>query len=133
LGPAITVSGIIDTTILIHLFRKNKESIEWIASQKNLGMSSVSRLEFIYGARGKKALTQVINLLSTFETIMLTDADQQWAEQQLIMYRLSHGVEINDSWFASVCYRLQLPIFTQNIKDMQKILSPSLVIRPFVA
>ena len=96
-------------------------------------MTSISRLEFIYGARGRSALAEAIKLLNTFTTITLTDADQIWTEQQLVKYRLSLGVEINDGLIASVCQRLQVPIYTQNVKDMQKFLSPALVIRPLVA
>ncbi len=129
----MTVSGIIDTTILIHLFRGNKDATTWIETQNNLGVTSVSRLEFIYGARGKSALAAVLKLLNAFTTVSLTEFDQVWAEQQLIKYRLRVGVEINDTLIASVCYRLQVPIFTQNVKDMQKILSSTLVRRPFAA
>ena len=129
----MTVSGIIDTTILIHIFRGNKDAVSWIAAQTTLGVTTVSRLEFIYGARGKVALTAVVRLLNTFTMVALTDADQVWAEQQLVKYRLSRGVEINDSLIASVCHRLQVPIYTQNVKDMQKILASELVIKPFVA
>jgi len=75
----------------------------------------------------------VITLLNTFETVPVSDADQKWSEQQLVKYRLSHGVEINDCLIASVCQRLQVPIYTQNLKDMQKVLASELVIRPFVA
>jgi predicted nucleic acid-binding protein len=129
----MTVSGIIDTTILVHLFRGHKDAIAWIATQANLGVTSISRLEFIYGARGKNALAAVLKLLNTFTTISLTDPDQVWAEQQLVKYRLSLGVEINDTLIASVCIRLQIPIYTQNAKDMQKVLPSTLVVRPFVA
>jgi len=129
----VTVVGIIDTTILVHLFRGNHDATTWIASEKSLGVTSISRLEFIYGARGRTALAAAIKLLNTFEIVPLNDADQKWAEEQLIKYRLSHGVEINDSLIASACHRLQVPIYTQNVKDMQKILPAALVIRPFVA
>ncbi len=75
----------------------------------------------------------MLKLLNTFETLALIEADQVWAEQQLITYRLSHGVEINDSLIASVCHRLQVPIYTQNVKDMRKLLPAALVVRPFSA
>ena len=129
--PAI--DGIIDTTILIHLFRGNKDAAAWIATQRTLGVTTISRMEFIYGARGRSALATVMQLLNTFASVALTDADQLWAEQRLIAYRLSHGVEINDTLIASVTHRLQVPLYTQNVKDMQKVLPAELVIRPFVA
>ncbi len=129
----MTVSGILDTTILVHLFRGSKEATAWLATQDRLGVTSISRLEFIYGTRGRRALAVVVKLLNTFETLALIEADQVWAEQQLIKYRLSHGVEINDSLIASVCHRLQVPIYTQNVKDMRKLLPAALVVKPFSA
>lgn len=129
----MAISGIIDTTILIHLFRGNSDATQWIATQSSLGVTSISRMEFIYGARGRSAMAAVIKLLNLFDTVPVIDADQGWAEQQLITFRLSHGVEINDCLIASVCHRLQVPIYTQNVKDMVKTLPASLVIRPFVA
>ena len=75
----------------------------------------------------------VLKLLNSLTTVTLTDPDQVWDEQQLVKYRLSHGLEINDCLIAAVCHRLQMPIYTQNVMDMQKMLPPALVIRPFVA
>lgn len=129
----MTITGIIDTTILIHLFRRKQDALAWLATQNDLGVTSINRMEFIYGARGRTALIECVALLNTFQTVQLTDTDQAWAEEQLMKYRLSHGVEINDSLIASVCHRLQIPIYTQNVKDMQKILPAALVIKPFVA
>lgn len=129
----MTVTGIIDTTILIHLFRGNEDAANWIAGQSSLGVTTISRMEFIYGARGRSAIAAVIRLLNNFERMALIEADQTWAEQQLIEFRLSHGVEINDSLIAAICYRLQVPIYTQNVKDMRKLLPPELIIKPFEA
>jgi predicted nucleic acid-binding protein len=129
----MTVSGIIDTTILIHLFRGNADAAKWISTHNGLGVTTISRLEFIYGARGRIALAAAIQLLNTFQTVWLTDKDQDWAEQRLVKFRLSHGVEINDALIASVCHRLQVPIYTQNVKDMRKFLPADLVQVPFIA
>ena len=81
----------------------------------------------------KLAMTAAIKLLNTFEIVPLNEDDQKWAEQQLIRFRLSHGVEINDCLIASICHRLQIPIYTQNVKDMRKLLPAPLVIKPFTA
>jgi hypothetical protein len=53
--------------------------------------------------------------------------------EQLGLYRLSDGVHPADVMIASVCHRIQVPIYTQNVKDMQKVLPSSLVIKPFMA
>jgi predicted nucleic acid-binding protein len=51
--------------------------------------------------------------------------------QQLERYRLSHGVGINDCLIASVAHRLQLPLYTHNLKDMRVLLGETLVIKPY--
>ncbi len=56
------VSGILDTTILVHLFRGSKEATAWLATQDLLDVTSISRLEFIYGARGRRALAAIVKL-----------------------------------------------------------------------
>lgn len=69
--------------------------------------------------------------MKRFDMEYLTRADMDWAMEQMERYRLSRGVEINDCLIASVAYRLQVPIYTQNQKDFLKLLPPKLVIQPF--
>jgi hypothetical protein len=47
--------------------------------------------------------------------------------QQLERYRLSHGVEMNDCLIASVRHRLQVPLYTHNVKDMRVLLDEPLI------
>jgi predicted nucleic acid-binding protein len=61
----------------------------------------------------------------------LTRADMDWAMQQLERYRLSHGVEMNDCLIASVAHRLQVPLYTHNLRDMRVLLKETLVIKPY--
>jgi predicted nucleic acid-binding protein len=127
----MTVNGILDTTVLIHIFRGNANAKAWLAIQNILGVTSITQLELLYGARGKTGIVDVLKLLNTFITVSLTNPDQIWAERQMIKYRLSYGVGINDTLIASVCHRLQIPIYTHNTKDMFKLLPSSLVIEPY--
>jgi hypothetical protein len=50
--------------------------------------------------------------------------------QQLKAFRLSHGIAVMDSLIASVPYRLQVPLFTDNLKDM-RVLVKKLAIKPY--
>lgn len=38
--------------------------------------------------------------------------------QQMENFRLTHGVTSQDCLIAAVAYRLQLPLYTHNLKDM---------------
>jgi predicted nucleic acid-binding protein len=127
----MTLSGMIDTTVLVHLYRGSTSAAAWLRTQSELGVSSVTQLEFIYGARGKNGLLTATKLLNAFTLVCLTDADQMWAIDRMKRLRLSLGIEINDTLIASACNRLQIPIFTHNVKDMRKLLPTSLVIEPY--
>jgi predicted nucleic acid-binding protein len=85
------------------------------------------------GAPSKAGQALCLSLIAQFELLRLTDVDQDWAMKQMVDYRLSRGVHSADCLIASICHRLQVPIYTHNVKDMVKILPSTLVIRPFVA
>lgn len=54
--------------------------------------------------------------MKRFDMIDLTSGDQEWAMQQQMVYELSHGVGMMDCLIASVSYRLQIPLYTHNLK-----------------
>ena len=122
--------GVVDTTVLIHLFRGNLAAHRWIAGQQRLTITVVSWLEFMRGAPGKAGQKQSLRLMRQFSLEYLTQSDQRWAMLQMLRYRLSHGVSLTDCLIASVCYRLKVPLYTDNIKDFLPMLG-GLVIKPY--
>src|SRR5688572_19359374 len=116
-------SGFVDTSVLIHLYRNHPAAKSWFNSQSvPLSVTSITWLEFLDGAPSKAGLALCLSLLSEFELIHLIELDQDWAMQQLQSHRLSQGIHANDCLIASVCHRLQVPIYTNNVKDLQKLL-----------
>jgi len=108
--------------------------LAWLKGQtESMSVCSITWLEFIDGAPSKVGLKLCLSILDSFELIRLTEADQDWAMTQLQSHRLSKGVHDADCLIASVCHRLQVPIYTQNVKDMRKLLPSALVKRPFAA
>lgn len=127
-------SGLVDTSVLIHFFRRHPAAEAWFAAQtEQLSVSSITWLEFMDGVPNKLGQTYCLSILSQFVLIHLTEADQDWAMHQMALLRLSAGVHTGDCLIASVCHRLQVPLYTQNIKDMVKILPAALIIKPFDA
>jgi predicted nucleic acid-binding protein len=127
-------TAFIDTSILIHLYRKHPNAVAWLKSQTQLlSITSIVWLEFMDGVPSKTGQKFCLSILDNFELIRLIEADQDWAMSQLKLYRLSKGVHDEDCLVASVCHRLQVPIYTHNVKDMQKLLPNTLVKRPFTA
>lgn len=124
--------GVADSTIIIHLFRKNPLALIWYASLfQPLAVTPITWMEIIYGAAGKAGQAKCKTILDQFAMEYLTRADMDWAMQQLERYRPSHGVGINDCLIASVCHRLHIPIYTHNLRDMRVLLDESLVIKPY--
>lgn len=125
------ITGFVDSTVIIHLLRRNPAARLWLNLQPRLGVTPIVWLEVIHGARGKSGQADALAVLQSFEMTYLTATDQEWAMSQLGAYRLSRGVEINDCLIASVCHRLQVPLYTHNVKHMVRLLAPHLVIQPY--
>jgi predicted nucleic acid-binding protein len=83
------------------------------------------------GARGKAGQARCQQIVMPFEVILLSGADQQWTMNQLTQYRLTYGVSFKDCLIASAAYRLQVPLYTKNIRDFGAILPNHLVIKPY--
>ncbi|MEO8392863.1 MAG: PIN domain-containing protein [Chloroflexota bacterium] len=124
--------GIVDTTVIVHYFRKEPGAREWIDVQTvPLSVTPISWLEVMRGAPGKVGQATCKAILSLFDVEYLTTTDQDWAMQQMEKYHLSHGIGVNDCLIASVCHRLQVPLYTHNLKHMHTLLGTSLVIKPY--
>jgi predicted nucleic acid-binding protein len=123
--------GIVDTNILIELYRKNAAAITWFSNQSDLGVTTISWLEFMHGAAGKQGQQRCLQIVAQFTIEHLSTSDQDWAMQQLLRYRLSHGVSKDDCLISSVCNQLQIPMFTRNVKDFTPMLGSRLVVAPY--
>ena len=125
------ITGLVDTNILIAVYRNNRDMRDWLASQPDLAVPSVVWLEFIQGANGKLGQTRCLEILSSFSIVMLTASDQLWAMDRLKQYQFSHGTHFTDCLIASVAERIQVPIYTYNVADFLVVLPPALVIKPY--
>ena len=123
--------AIADTTVVIHLYRRYAPALAWYGSlSQPLGIVSITWLEVMYGAGSRAKQAACKALLGQFDQVYLTSVDQDWAMQQMENYRLSHGVVTNDCLIASVAFRLQVPLYTHNLKDMTPLLG-KLAVRPY--
>ncbi|MBZ0298368.1 MAG: PIN domain-containing protein [Anaerolineae bacterium] len=123
--------GLVDTTVIIHSFHKNPAAQAWVDTQATrLSITPITWLEVMYGAGSKVKQAACKAILDRFEMIYLTQADQMWAMGHLARYRLSHGIGMNDCLIAAVAHRLQVPLYTHNLKDMTPLVG-SLAIKPY--
>ena len=116
------VVGLVDTPILIDVLRGYGPAGVWLQQQTTLGITPGTSLELIAGARNKSKQLEARRLLKHFEMIYLTEIDQAWAMQQMTDHALKHGVGVLDCLIAAPSYRLQLPLYTQNLKHFTPLL-----------
>jgi predicted nucleic acid-binding protein len=125
----VTVA-ILDTTVMVHLFRKYQPALDWLDQELAFSITSITWMEVMVGVANKRAQADLIRLLGGFNLIYLTQADQVWAIQQVERLRFSHSVGMNDAMIAAVAQRLQLPLYTHNLKDMTPLIG-ELAIKPY--
>ncbi len=79
-------------------------------------------MEVIAGAQNKLEQHKASQFLKQFTLTYPIQADIEWAMKQFRAYRLGHNVGILDCLIAASSYRLQLPLFTRNLKHFTPLL-----------
>jgi predicted nucleic acid-binding protein len=119
------LTSLIDSSVVIDILRNYPLAVTWIQVQPEPpGITPIVWMESITGAQNKVAQMDVLRVLSGFSIEYLTHAEMAWAMQQLLAFRLSHNVAVLDCLIASVNYRLQVPLYTQNLKHFTPLLGP---------
>lgn len=126
------VDALLDTSILIDLLRNYPLALEWKSANihLNFGVTSVIRMEVLKGATNRQKAQQALRFLSQFTLIATTQADLVWAEQQFGVYHFSHSIGIIDCIIAAPCHRLNLMLYTRNLKHFTPLLG-TLVQAPY--
>ncbi len=118
------VTCLLDTAVVVDLIRKHPPAQVWIAAQTQPGVCSVVWLEVLQGAQNKADQQKALRLLGRFERVELLKADFDWAIANLLKYGLSHGVGALDRLIASVNQRLQVPLYTRNLRHFAPLIGP---------
>jgi predicted nucleic acid-binding protein len=124
------VTGLLDTAVLVDLLRSYEPSRDWLAGQPRLGIVPIVWLEIIQGAENLRAQKRAVELLRHFERVDLEPADFDWAIGQALRLRLSHSVDVMDCVIAAAARRLDLPLYTRNLKHFEPMLG-SLARKPY--
>lgn len=112
------IDGFLDTNVVIDLLRNVETTVNWYASlqAQRLAIIPIVWMETLQGARDKTEQRQIIRFLNRFQIEHPTPEDSKWAMQQIAHFHLSHNVGFQDVMIASVAVRLQVPIYTFNLK-----------------
>jgi predicted nucleic acid-binding protein len=112
-------NAVIDTTVILHYFRKNAAARAWVdSSSARLALTTTTWLEVMQGTNNKTHQADTKRLLAQFDLLYPHIADYQWAMERLEYFQFSHHIGANDCLIAAVAYRLQILLYTHNLKDM---------------
>lgn len=124
------MNGLLDTAIIVDLLRGHPPAVSWLKAQPQLGLSPVVWLEILDGITNRKDQERAVKLLGHFVRIEVLPTDFEWAIRQALALRLSHNVDMMDCLIAASAHRLEVPLFTPNLKHFQPLIG-SLAQRPY--
>lgn len=116
------VTALLDTSVVVDVLRQHPPAKAWLSSTSDLGITQIVQLEVVEGAHNRIEQQRAIRLLKRFEQVDVISADMDWAMEQLVRYKLSHNVGMMDCLIASVSQRMDVPLFTINLKHFTPIL-----------
>lgn len=95
--------GLIDTSLMIDVLRGYEPAHQWMLdhSELHVAITRSVYLEVISGCRNKTEQQKALRALARFELIEFTQTDFEWATRQLIEYKLSHNVGVQDCLIAA--------------------------------
>ncbi len=118
------VDALLDTSIMIDLLRGFPEAEQWLQDQtETLGVTFYVWLEVIQGAQNKAKQKQAVALLNSFTLVETVPEDVQWAVVALTRTALTHNTDLVDCLIAATAYRLDIPLYTRNLKHFTPLLN----------
>lgn len=109
---------VLDSDVLIEILRGRPDAGQWLNSlgSQTVGISVLTRMEILQGARNRQEQTTLIAQLNRYELVLLDAGDTIQALRWFETYRLSHGVGIMDCLIAASALRISKPFYTFNVK-----------------
>jgi predicted nucleic acid-binding protein len=114
----------LDSSVIVDLLRYHDPAVRWKYELGSavIGICPVAWMEIIDGAQDRGAQRRAMTMMTQFELVSLEQIDFAWAMQQQIAQRLKFGVGVLDCLIAAPAFRLQLPLYTQNLKHFLPLL-----------
>jgi hypothetical protein len=106
---------LIDSDVLIDISQGIKAAREYVdALTEEWGISQVSALELIVGARDQRELATIDAFLSAYAIIPIRESTGKRAYELLKLYAKSHGLHVFDSLVAATAMEEGLTLVTRN-------------------
>ena len=107
---------LLDTTVVVDYLRDIHNAVIFIESLKTPVISIISVAELYQGARSKRELILIQDILKYFQIIHINEAISQQAIQLLQKYTLSHGLLILDAIIAATAQENKKILISANVK-----------------
>jgi hypothetical protein len=116
----VKIDALLDTNVIIDILQGHQPALDWYAdAEMMLVITPVVWFETLEGSQNKLEYNRALKLLNAFAMEHSTVSDDLWAMTQYGRLLLSHGLEWSDCLIASVALRLNVPIFTGNLRHFQ--------------
>ncbi len=108
-----------DTCILIDYLRGKEEAKDRLSRDRagGLGMSSVTYMELLVGAKNKREVGVIKKAFKDFEVIEISESISIKAKNLIEKFTKSHGLLIPDALIGATALELGVPLCTLNVKD----------------
>jgi predicted nucleic acid-binding protein len=123
---------LVDTDVLIDVSRDNEAAIDFLDQlEDSWSVSIITALELVVGARNKKEVSEIDQLLASYSAIPLTAEIGNLSYSLLRQFAKSHGLRVFDSLIAATALEDDLTLVTRNKKHFQMISTLRLLIPDF--
>jgi predicted nucleic acid-binding protein len=112
---------LLDTNIIIELFKGNAAILKSLENKEELFISSVTVMELYFGALNKKELSKIKEALKAFKILHFNELISLKATELVEVYSKSHGLMIPDAIIAATAIVNSTPLATLNLKDFRYI------------
>ena len=113
---------LVDTDVLIDVSRNNEAAIAFLDHlDDSWSMSIITALELIVGARNKKEVTEIDQLVTAYSAMPLTAEIGNSSYGLLRQFAKSYGLRVFDSLIAATAIEENFTLITKNKKHFQMI------------
>lgn len=117
------VVSLVDTSIVIDILRLYSPSVTWLENQTEpIGITRYVWFEVLEGSGSRQEQKAAIRVLDKFELVSTIPDDTEWAMEAFFLHYLKSNTDAFDCLIASTAHRLQIPLYTRNLKHFTPLL-----------
>ncbi|OGM30160.1 hypothetical protein A2630_02995 [Candidatus Woesebacteria bacterium RIFCSPHIGHO2_01_FULL_44_10] len=110
-----------DTTVIVDFQRKREGIVDYLNKQNEVVVSTVTAGETIQGARSKKELRDIQEMIGHFKILPITAEVSALALEYLENYSLAYGLLILDALVAATATKNRFTLITSDTKHFKMI------------